>query len=93
MRKYRTKAEWAAILEEYATSGKSLDAFCQERDVSASSIYRRLRKHNEAEGEFIELPRRRPLTQYEVCVKGVTIKIPANEQVARIAELVRAVGC
>lgn len=93
MRRYRSKAEWAAILEEYATSGKSLEAFCQERDVSESSIYRRLRKRNEAEVEFVELPQARSLTQYEVCVKGVTVKIPGSERVARIAELVRALGC
>jgi hypothetical protein len=60
MRRYRSKAEWAAILEQYAASGKSLDAFCQERDVSKPSIYRRLRKHSEQEGAFVELPRARP---------------------------------
>jgi hypothetical protein len=68
MRRYRSKAEWAAILEEYATSGKSLEVFCQERDVSESSLYRRLRKRNEVEGEFVELPRGRSLAQYEVVV-------------------------
>jgi hypothetical protein len=93
MRRYRSKAEWEVILEDYATSGKSLEAFCQERDVSKSSIYRRLRKSNEQAGEFVELPRVRSLVQYEVSVQGVTIRIPANERVARIAELVRALGC
>lgn len=93
MRNYRSKGEWAAILEEYAASGKSLDAFCQERDVSRQSLYRRLRKLNEAKGEFVELPRGRSLTQYEVSVQGVTIRIPGNERVSRIAELVRALGC
>jgi len=93
MRRYRSKAEWAAILEEYATSGKSLEIFCQERDVSESSLYRRLRKCSEQQGEFVELPRGRSLAQYEVSVQGVTIKIPASERVARIVELVRALGC
>jgi transposase-like protein len=55
MRRYRSRAEWQVILEEYATSGKSLEAFCQERDVSESSIYRRLRKRSEQRGEFVEL--------------------------------------
>lgn len=93
MRRYRSKAEWKVILEEYATSGKSLEAFCQEREVSESSIYRRLRKGNEQAGEFVELPRARSLVQYEVCVQGVTIRIPAHERVARIAELVEALRC
>ena len=84
MRRYRSKAEWAAILEEYATSGKSLEAFCQERDVSESSMYRRLRKHSEQEGEFVEPPRARPPAQYEVSVQGVTISIPGNERVSRM---------
>lgn len=93
MRRYRSKAEWAAILEEYATSGQSLEAFCQGRGVSESSIYRRLRKRSEQEREFVELPRALSLAQYEVSVQGVTIRIPANERVARIVELVRALGC
>ena len=93
MRRYRSKAEWAAILEEYATSGKSLEVFCQERDVSESSIYRRLRKCSEQGGEFVELQRARPLAQYEVSVQGVTISIPGNERVSRIVELVRALKC
>jgi transposase-like protein len=98
MRRYRSRAEWQVILEEYATSGKSLEAFCQERDVSESSIYRRLRKRSEQRGEFVELagvgsPRALSLVQYEVSVNGVTIRIPSNERVARIAELVRALGC
>jgi len=93
MRRYRSKAEWVVILEEYAASGKSLKAFCQEREVSESSLYRRLRKRNEVEGEFVELPRGRLLTQYEMSVQGVTIRIPGNERASRIAELVRALGC
>jgi hypothetical protein len=98
MRRYRSKAEWQVILEEYAASGKSLEAFCRERDVSESSIYRRLRKRSEQKGEFVELPgvrssRALSLVQYEVSVNGVTIRIPGNERVARIAELVRALGC
>lgn len=93
MRRYRSKAEWQVILDEYATSGKSLEAFCQERDVSESSIYRRLKRRSEQAGEFVELSRVRPLVQYEVSVNGVTIRIPGNERVARIAELVRALGC
>jgi hypothetical protein len=93
MRRYRSRAEWQVILEEYAASGKSLEAFCQERDVSESSIYRRLKKRSEEAGEFVELSRVRSLVQYEVSVNGVTIRIPGNERVARIAELVRALGC
>jgi hypothetical protein len=93
MRRYRSRAEWQVILEEYAASGKSLEAFCQERDVSESSLYRRLRKRGEQAGEFVELPRVRSGVQYEVSVNGVTIRIPGNERVARIAELVRALGC
>ena len=98
MRRYRSTAEWQVILEEYAASGKSLEAFCLERDVSKSSLYRRLRKRNEQAGEFVELPgvgssRAMSLVQYEVGFNGVTIRIPGNERVARIAELVRALGC
>ncbi len=93
MRRYRSESEWAAILEEYATSGKSRKAFCREREVSESSIYRRMRKGKQQSGEFVELPRVQSLAQYEVSIQGVTIRIPANERVARIAELVRALGC
>lgn len=93
MRRYRSKAEWAAILEEYRASGKSLEVFSLEHKVSRSSIYRRLRNHSEQEGEFVELPGAPSVVQYEVSVKGITIRIPANERVSRIAELVRALGC
>jgi hypothetical protein len=82
MRRYRSRAEWQVILEEYVTSGKSLEAFCQERGVSESSIYRRLKKRSEQLGEFVELSRVRSLVQYEVSVNGVTIRIPGNERVA-----------
>jgi hypothetical protein len=79
MRRYRGRAEWQVILEEYAASGKSLEAFCQERDVSKSSLYRRLRKRNEQAGEFVELPgawssRATSLVQYKVGFNGVTME-------------------
>lgn len=93
MRMYRSESEWEALLEECATSGKSRKEFCRERGVSESSIYRRMRKGNKHEGEFVELPSAKSVLQYEVCVKGVTVRIPANERVVRIVELVRALGC
>lgn len=67
MRTYRSKAEWAVILEEYATTGKCLEALSQERYVSDSSIYRRLRKRSEREGEFIELVQRQWLSLTRLC--------------------------
>lgn len=93
MKRCRSEAEWEVILEEYARSGKSRKAFCREREVSESSIYRKLRKRSKQSGEFVELPRAQSLAQYEVSIQGVTIRIPANERVVRIAELVRALGC
>lgn len=93
MKRRRSEAEWEVILEEYARSGKSCKAFCWEREVSESSIYRKLRKRSKQSGEFVELPLVQTLAQYEVSIQGVTIRIPANERVVRIAELVRALGC
>jgi hypothetical protein len=93
MRRYRSKAEWASILEEYSCSGQSLEVFSRERGISPSSMYRRLRKLNCGEGEFVELPRPWMPSQYEVLVNGVTLRIPSSETANRIAELVKALGC
>ena len=57
MRRYRSKAEWASILEEYSCSGQSLEVFSRERGISPSSMYRRLRKLNCGKGAEALVPR------------------------------------
>jgi tetratricopeptide (TPR) repeat protein len=72
---------------------QSLEMFCQERELNKSSMYRRVRKLNQKGSEFVELPRARLPQQYELSARGVTLRIPSNESAARIADLVRVLGC
>jgi hypothetical protein len=39
-RVYRTKAQWKALLEEYATSGLTQAEFCQKHHIATSSFYK-----------------------------------------------------
>ena len=93
MRKYRSQEEWDLILEEYSRSEQSLEMFCQERALNKSSMYRRVRKLSQKGSEFVELPRGRLPQQDELSARGVTLRIPSNESAARIADLVRVLGC
>lgn len=86
MRRYRSEEEWDAIIKEYKASGTSVEVFSQEHKLSRSSIYRRVQKRSKQTGEFVELPGALSLAQYEVSVKGVTLRIPGNERVSRIAQ-------
>jgi hypothetical protein len=92
MRRYRRASEWALIMQEYQRSGMSVKEFCRERVLSDSSVYRRLRKQ-ERLLEFVELPPVWLSPSYEICVDGVTLKVPSSELAVRIAELIRAVRC
>jgi transposase-like protein len=93
MRRYRSESEWQIILEDYSRSGQSVESFCKERGVCKSSIYRRTRKTDKRDGEFVELPRPVAPLHYEISIKGVTLRIPSSERADKIAELVRAVAC
>lgn len=92
MRRYRRGCEWAAIIQEYKSSGMSVKRFCRERGLCTTSIYRRLGKERRSP-EFIELSRDSVSGSYEICVEGVTLKVPSRESAARIGELMRAVRC
>lgn len=92
MRRYRSASEWALIMQEYKSSGMSVKEFCRERGLCDSSVYRRLGKQ-EPLLEFVELPPVALSPSYEICVDGVTLKVPSSELAGRIAELMRAVRC
>lgn len=92
MRRYRRSSEWAEIIQEYKSSGMSVKSFCRERDLCDTSVYRRLGKEK-CSAEFIELQPGALSASYEICVDGVTLKVPSGEAAARIAELMRAVRC
>ena len=92
MRRYRRASEWAQIMAEYTSSGLSVKEFCRERELCESSVYRR-RGKQERRLEFVEVSPVAQLPSYEICVDGVTLKVPSSEPVVRIAELMRAVGC
>jgi len=92
MRKYRRASEWAQIMAEYKSSGLSVKEFCRERGLCESSVYRR-RGKQERRLEFVEVSPVALSAAYEICVDGVTLKVPSSEPAVRIAELMRAVGC
>jgi hypothetical protein len=53
----RTKAQWKALLEEYATSGLTQAAFCQKHHIAPSGLCK-WRKHfasQPAESNFIDI--------------------------------------
>ena len=94
MRRQRTELEWAELLQAYKESGKSLSAFGEERGLSKSSLYGRVRKLRKSSSEFIELPRAAASNSfYELTISNVTLRIPSSEQPKRIAELMRALIC
>ena len=70
----------------------SVKRFCVVRGLCDTSLYRRLGRE-EGSREFIELPRGAQSGSYEICVDGVTLKVPSSEAAFRIAELMRAVRC
>ena len=89
-----SEAEWAEIVAVYQESGQSMSGFCQERSLSTSALYRRLRKSRSSSSEFIELPRALvKSTHYEIWINGATLKLPTTERASRIAELMRALSC
>jgi transposase-like protein len=79
-------------MAEYKSSGLSVKEFCRERGVCDSSVYRRLCKE-EPRLEFVEVSPVALSVAYEICIDGVTLKVPSSEPAVRIAELMRAVRC
>jgi hypothetical protein len=54
MRKYRTKEEWTALIQEQEKSGKKVAAFCHERNIHPNLFYKKRKENNS--GRFVRLP-------------------------------------
>lgn len=56
-RKRRTPDQWRALIKEYSQSGRTVDQFCDQADISPSSLYKwmsRLRPSDQA-GDFVRI--------------------------------------
>lgn len=53
----RTKAQWKALLEEYASSGLTQTAFCQQQRIAPSGLckWRKYFADQSAESHFIDI--------------------------------------
>ena len=72
--KRRSKEEWRSLVTEQASSGKSLESFCAERGISASSFsnwqYKLKRE------QFVELPVVTP--SEDIGTSRVVVELPSG---------------
>ena len=54
MRKFRTREEWQALIEEQNKSGKSAAQFCREKNIHPNLFYKR--RSETGSGSFVKLP-------------------------------------
>lgn len=51
----RSRAEWEGIVSRYASSGMSVESFCEREDVSVSSFEVWRRRFRDSIGGFVEV--------------------------------------
>ncbi len=93
-----TEAEARAALTDLAESGESLASFARGRGVSASRLRYWTKRLEESGGpSFVQvrLPEARPsadVGRVEIVVDDVSMHVPADMAVGRLAALVRALA-
>jgi len=95
MKKYRTKSDWLALINEYEQSGLTQAEFCAQRELNAKyfSLRRMKLKAQPQSGGFTQAVAREPQTNGQVTLHygAVTVKLPASNA-QTIAQLVKALA-
>lgn len=95
MKKYRTKADWLSLINEFEQSGLTQAEFCAQRGLNAKyfSLRRmKLKAHPSSRG-FTQAVVGKPQDTDRVTVHygAVTVKLPASDT-QTIAQLVKALA-
>lgn len=95
MKKYRTKSDWLALLDEFEQSGLTQTEFCAQRGLNARYFSQRrmkLKAQPESSG-FTQAMVSKPLAADQVTLHygPVTVKLPASNA-QTIAQLVKALA-
>jgi hypothetical protein len=77
MKKYRTKEEWSALILEQEKSGKSVAAFCREKNIHPNLFYRKRKENNSGRFVKLSLPVPNP-GNLKIKVKDVTIELGSH---------------
>lgn len=95
MKKYRTKSDWLALIDEFEQSGLTQTEFCAQRGLNARYFSQRrmkLKAQPNSSG-FTQAVVGRPLATDQVTLHygSVTAKLPASNA-QTIAQLVKALA-
>lgn len=92
MAKHRTSQEWLELIQDCRTSGYSDQEWCQQNNISISSLYYNLNKLRESSCEIKEPKKVKRHSQQEVVQISVsnhqmqqTLLLPTNELAIRIS--------
>ncbi len=95
MKKYRTKSDWLALIDEYEQSGLTQTEFCAQRGLNAKyfSLRRMKLKAKPESTGFTQAVVGRPQVTDQVTLHygAVTVKLPASNA-QTIAQLVKALA-
>lgn len=76
----RTIADWQKLLEDQATSGLSIKAFCQQQSITNSNFYKYRRKLNRS-------PLETPLIKLSASQSPISKTVTANKSISlRVGE-------
>lgn len=95
MKKYRTKSDWLALIDEFEQSGLTQIEFCAQRGLNAKyfSLRRmKLKAQPESTGFTQAVVNRSQVAdQVTLHYGGVTVKLPASNA-QTIAQLIKALA-
>lgn len=95
MKKYRTKSEWLALIDEFEQSGLTQTEFCAQRELNAKyfSLRRMKLKAQPESSGFTQAVVSKPQVTDQVTLHygAVTVKLPASNA-QTIAQLVKALA-
>lgn len=95
MKKYRTKAEWLSLIDEFEQSGLTQAEFCAQRGLNAKyfSLRRMKLKARPETGGFVQAVTGEVSSAGQVTLHygAVILKVPASN-VQTVAQLVKALA-
>ena len=71
------RTQWAELVKEQQSSGKSIAIFCRERGIKDNTFHYWLNKHRDRDGEFVQVSGRETVEM--TLADGTLLKVPGSQ--------------
>lgn len=91
MRKYRTKEQWQALLQEQQKSGQTIAVFCKANSIHPNFFYRK-RKELKDNNRFVRISiPEKELSRVKIRIKNIIIEPEKDHDKNELVKIIRTV--